>query len=279
MKKLDLRRVTAICIDARPDDHLDIQLGARERYKLIVSFMQKFIDFGDIKIIGNFKFEAPGVKFISHNTMTHKEYSKFCLYQLHNYIDTDYCLIFQDDGFIVNPDLWDDRFFNYDYIGTPWPDSLFAGGNIEKVGGGGFSLRSKKYLKYCSTLPYHNGENEDSFVLRSRRKKTIDAGIKIAPLDVARIFAVEQPIDEAHNLYRCFGFHGRNYGLLEIAESFIKEKINNLNYDPLLEIKKLKLPNVTAFCMEGRPEEKIKDYYIPNRYKKIFKILLNTSLS
>ena len=144
MKKLDLRRVTAICIDARPDDHLDIGLGARERYKLIISFMQKFIDFGEIKIIGNFKFEAPGVKFISHDTMTHKEYSKFCLYQLHNYIDTDYCLIFQDDGFPLNPHLWNNHFFNYDYIGTPWPGRLFIDAESNPVGGGGFSLRSKK---------------------------------------------------------------------------------------------------------------------------------------
>ena len=272
MKKLDLRRVTAICIDARPDDHLDIGLGARERYKLIISFMQKFIDFGEIKIIGNFKFEAPGVKFISHDTMTHKEYSKFCLYQLHNYINTDYCLIFQDDGFPVNPHLWDNLFFNYDYIGTPWPERLFIDAQSNPVGGGGFSLRSKKYLKYCSTLPFHHGENEDSFVMRTHRNQAIKDGIKIAPLDVARRFAVEEPLDESHNMHRCFGFHGRHHGL-EKAEALISEKLNSTTYNPTPEIVRLKLPTVTAVCIEGRSKEGIKEYGIEVRYKKILRYL------
>ena len=272
MKKLDLKRVTAICIDARPDDHLDIQLGARERYKLIISFMQKFIDFGDIKIVGNFKFEVPGVKFISHPEMTHKEYSKFCLYQLHNYIDTDYCLIFQDDGFPINPHLWDNNFFNYDYIGTPWPERLFEATVSTPVGGGGFSLRSKRYLKYCSTLPFHNGENEDSFVMRTHRDQAIKDGIKIAPLDVARRFAVEEQLDETHNMYRCFGFHGRHFGL-ENAEVLMSEKFNGFNYNPLPEITKLNLPTVTAVCIEGRSREDIKHHGIETRYKKILRYL------
>ena len=30
-------------------------------------------------------------------------------------------LIVQDDGFIINKNLWDEEFLSYDYIGAPWP--------------------------------------------------------------------------------------------------------------------------------------------------------------
>lgn len=103
------------------------------------------------------------------------EYSIFMLYALHQFIDTDFVLVVQDDGWVVNGDRWDDRFFDYDYIGAPMmqyclnePPYLLTAlnfyiqhfrkipqGYIEGQNGG-FSLRSRKLLKMPSILelPY-----------------------------------------------------------------------------------------------------------------------------
>ena len=48
------------------------------------------------------------------------DYSNFVL-TLKEYINSEHVLVIQDDGHIVNPDIWDDNFLDYDYIGAPWP--------------------------------------------------------------------------------------------------------------------------------------------------------------
>ena len=49
------------------------------------------------------------------------EYNLFVLYQLMYYIDTDYCLIVQNDGWVLNGQNWQDAYREYDYIGAPLP--------------------------------------------------------------------------------------------------------------------------------------------------------------
>ena len=45
-----------------------------------------------------------------------KTYSKFCLTELPSLITTDFVLIIQLDGYILNMDAWKDTFLDYDYI-------------------------------------------------------------------------------------------------------------------------------------------------------------------
>lgn len=125
----------------------------------------------------------------------------------------DYTLGIQWDGFIVNPSAWKDEFFDYDFIGAPWPDGV--------VGNNGFCLCSRKWysaveslqleptLKDCHPAdaivcrfpnPY-NGVGNGQF----RRQDMLDYGIKYAPEDVARKFSVE---NETYTT--SFGFHGKN---------------------------------------------------------------------
>lgn len=95
------------------------------------------------------------------------EYNLFILYALDQLVETDFALIVQNDGFVVDGNNWRDEFFDYDYIGAPvygvyevlengivknhqgdeckkylndMPD------NFIDVQNGGFSLRSKKLL-------------------------------------------------------------------------------------------------------------------------------------
>jgi hypothetical protein len=117
--------------------------------------------------------------------------------------------------------MWDDEFLNYDYIGAPWPlpqdDFSFRDpqGNIQRVGNGGFSLRSKKLLKLASTLnlewkPYFGFYHEDGFFTCHNRALYELKGCVYAPIEVASRFSQELYIPENEGIIP-FGFHGKNH--------------------------------------------------------------------
>jgi len=203
--KIDLKKITLLCFDGRPKNDEIVS-----RYHEILNFMLSRIDFYDVKFLCCFDFEMEGVKTIKIQETNIGGYSRFCIKDLNSYIDSEFCLIFQDDGFILNPDFWDDTFYEYDYIGAPWP--LYIGWPQEgkQVGNGGFSLRSKKFLEVSSTLPTTT-ENEDTYILNQNREHLDAHGIKIAPVEVARKFSVEFELDKDHNISSCFGFHSKRY--------------------------------------------------------------------
>ncbi len=186
--------------------------------------------------------EFGSVKFITHETSipaqqgisvekcrylsTSEAYSHFVIFDLHRYIDTKYCLIVQHDGFIVDPDMWDDNFYNYDYIGAPWPyaknNFLDPFGNMHRVGNGGFSLRSKKLLEVsnheyipCVSTTHgdfykHNGSGyfaEDYNICVHNAHIYEKYGCVFAPYEVACKFSRECTVDL--NLQKkTFGVHG-----------------------------------------------------------------------
>ena len=90
-----------------------------------------------------------------------------------------------EDGYVLNGDAWCDGFLQYDYIGAPWlPSGL--------VGNGGFSLRSRKLLKYLAANPFgDNPHPEDNYICLRHRKSLEDAGFKFPELATALKFAFE----------------------------------------------------------------------------------------
>lgn len=135
--------------------------------------------------------------------------------------EEDFYLNIHADGFAVNKSSWDNRFLDYDYIGAPWP---FCSPG-QRVGNGGFSLRSKKLyesLKYIDTslkMQYiHGAFGED--VIICRNLDTIlkeQFNINFCGEELACKFSMELP----GTLYdywigKSFGFHGgfvcENYG-------------------------------------------------------------------
>ena len=90
-------------------------------------------------------------------------YCKFIINDLHKYIDTEYFLLFQNDGWILNPDAWEDEFLNYDYIGAPWTWDEYPCGN------GGFTLRSKALMEECSKMITGVYEPEDLVICTKYR--------------------------------------------------------------------------------------------------------------
>ena len=130
------------------------------------------------------------------------DYSNFIVKNLHNYVETDYALIIQWDGYIVNPQCWLDRFLNYDYIGAVWP----LVGSEFNVGNGGFSLRSKYLLETVAQLSDSLiKENEDVYICQTLRKALEEVHeISFAPESVANLFSYERVNPQTYT----FGFHG-----------------------------------------------------------------------
>lgn len=127
------------------------------------------------------------------------------IYRLNDYIDTDFVLVVQYDGFILNPDAWTDDYLKYDYIGAPWWEN---DGWI--VGNGGFSLRSKKLLEILASGKYQltDDDPEDWFIGVTIRKELEEEGIKFAPVELAKQFGFEMNEKEGVMWDGQFGFHG-----------------------------------------------------------------------
>ena len=182
----------------------------------------KNINFGDIVLISHEKpKELPSsINFGLIDRMDNvNQYSYNMIYKLGDYVNTEYALVVQSDGYVVNPDMWSDDFLNYDYIGAPFPlpndDFSYrdVNGEIFRVGNGGFSLRSKKLIDLPNKLglewrPFHGFYNEDGFICAMYRHIYIENGIKFAPLDVAKYFSHETYIPEINGIVP-FGFHGK----------------------------------------------------------------------
>lgn len=211
---IDLSRVTIIVIDtANPNDALKaldiscrgIKFGAS---KICTSIMPDRKTSHEVVLIPNLNYE---------------QYSQFVVRKLASLIDTDFCLIVQTDGFVLNADKWSDTFFDYDYIGAKWnrerlvyacqwihPEIKKRGiWGINPVGNGGFSLRSKKLLKLCETAPQQFSGPEDAFVCNNNKDYFESFGIKYAPEYIADMFS-QDPITD---ISATFGFHG-NKGLI-----------------------------------------------------------------
>lgn len=209
----------------------------------VLNHCTKEIIFGDIVLISP-KINENQLNIILSKKIRHHEipsmdwlgYNNFILKKLYDYIKTDYCLIVQWDGFILNPNMWDDEFLKYDYIGASWDKNLIDQsvwvydevkklGNYSLVGNGGFSLRSKKLLEISKNAKhicyqtdiYKYKKNdllddyitmgpEDAYICINHYDYFVKNGIKFAPTDVANKFSREG--NKALKWELVFGFHG-----------------------------------------------------------------------
>lgn len=155
----------------------------------------------------------------------YSEYSRFMLKDLYTYINTDFALITQYDGIACNSFYWDDKFYDYDYIGAPYNLNTWVLKEMRKhfqlpekylkswiVGNGGFSLRSKKLLKVL-----HEDKNI-KFFLGKNKWLSEDIGISIyyrdyleekhkirfADVGIGSQFSVDRGLNEGLS----YGFHG-----------------------------------------------------------------------
>ena len=178
------------------------------------------IKFADVKIVTDIEVIDDIVKWEKCEKLDYIGYSRYAVYDMWKHVDTEFVLKIDYDGLIVNADQWDNNFLNYDYIGAPWPmpsDNFSMkdiNGNIQRVGNGGFTLRSRKIMKLASELnipweSFHGYFNDDGFMTVNNRHIYEANGCKIAPIEVAAKFSHEMPIPEIQGI-EPFGFHGKH---------------------------------------------------------------------
>jgi hypothetical protein len=143
-----------------------------------------------------------GIKYVKTKKMENRQsYSNFILKSLANYIETEFALCIQWDGYILDAQTWSDEFLTVDYVGAPWPQ--FDDGH--DVGNGGFSLRSRRLLQACADDRVSGSEAEDIAICRSSRPLLErEYGIRFADRVLARKFAFERSPRRGNE----FGFHG-----------------------------------------------------------------------
>lgn len=176
-KYLNLENVTLLGVDCL---HIDRLIKAAER-------SQENIIFGAVKLLSSIRSEERYIHKIKP-IKSKEEYSEFMIKELNDYVDTDFVLIIQHDGYVRNANAWRKDFLDYDYIGAVWWHN-----DGRNVGNGGFSLRSKKLLEACATnKKIVKTHPEDLHIGRTYRKiLEKEHGIKFAPESIADQFSVE----------------------------------------------------------------------------------------
>ena len=190
--KLQLPDVTLTCLTGKDFDI----------HKDAVDKSCEGMDFGGVKIVWDEK-----IKSID-------DWNKAIIYNLYKYVDTSHALLIHPDGYVIHPELWNDEWLKYDFIGAPWPlpkdDYSYRDeeGEIQRVGNS-VSLRSKKLMELASTRywrSYQGNTNEDGFICCHNRKWLESEGCKFAPLEVAIHFSKEHEIPENAGI-KTFAFH------------------------------------------------------------------------
>lgn len=195
------------------------------------------IKFGSIKLIttkekieqyhSQLEFDGIDLEEPVKEIKNYNDYNHYVIYNLRHHVDTSHCLLVQPDGFVLFPEKWDDNWLEYDYIGAPWAyveDAYIDPfGNHHRVGNGGFSLRSKKFLDVPSKVevPWETNNSdfywmpegvvnyhEDGNVCVHNRHIFIEQGCKYAPVEVAVRFSQETRVPECEGIMP-FGFHYR----------------------------------------------------------------------
>ena len=194
MSKIKLPNVTLCCFGS-------------EKYK---DQQQKALDYSSKNI------EFGEVKNIIVNTNSIDEWNKAVVFDLGDYIDTDYALLIHPDGGIGEPQLWRDEWLQYDFIGSPFPLPIdnFSyqdiNGKIQRVGYS-VSLRSKKLLQLPKKIgmewkPFHGFYNEDGYICVNMRHVFEEHGCIFAPFEEAICFGRENPLPENKGL-KTFIYH------------------------------------------------------------------------
>lgn len=192
MKK-QLKNVTLICVDCHNYN------GASKALKKSM----EHCDFASVKFLTDIDIKIKGIDVVKIESIKTKEaYSEFIIKKLNYFFQTEFVLVCQHDGYVLDGNCWNEEFLKYDYIGAPW---LYIDG--KNVGNGGFSLRSKVLQHALATDNFISATDpEDQAIGRLYRDYLIKKyDIKFPPEELADKFSFElrQPAQPT------FGFHGK----------------------------------------------------------------------
>jgi hypothetical protein len=171
------------------------------------------------------------------------EYNRLVTAELPKHLRTDFCLVIQYDGFIINADQFSPHFYFYDYIGAPWPHFPTM-----TVGNGGFSWRSRKLMDAVATLPYEDlSMAEDLFICRQQRPLLEKShNVVFAPPEIAAHFSTES----VSTAFPTFGFHGV-FHLPQIYRESIDFLVNHIHPSTARKWQHMLLPAVERVSMQA----------------------------
>ena len=208
-----------------------------------MEYSMRDIDFGEVVIITHKKPRhlPQGITYKYIEELNNIDCFNYkTVYEMGDYIDTDFALLVHYDGYVVNSDMWRDEFLDYDYIGSPWPlpkvEDLTTyrdiHGNLCRVGNS-VSIRSKRLMDFPrkANIPWTSEKgwfNEDGFICCRNRHLFEEAGMKFAPLELAIYFGHENMIEEIEGKnIRPFVFHkwaGTNAGYPDFRKNWVWKK-------------------------------------------------------
>jgi hypothetical protein len=240
--KLVLDNVTLVCVSS-----INIRNSIYALWR-----SSRCIQFREIKLVCSspVRYQPPWLKVeqsIANKLSSINEYSHYIVYSLFRHVDTKHVLLVQADGYVLNYKKWNSDFLQYDYIGAPWrvrSDAYIDPfGSHQRVGNGGFTLRSKKLLEVPnhqyiewdvnnSNFFKHMGVNEqaeDGIICIHNRHVYEKNGCKFAPFETALLFSREQIMPENLKI-KTFGFHKRIFGLNNKFNNFLHKILFNILY-------------------------------------------------
>jgi predicted nucleotidyltransferase len=181
------------------------------------------IEFGAIKLLTSLPTEDNRLVKIPHIDSI-EDFSRFCIEELYKYVDTEFVMLVQYDGFVLNANRWNAEFLNYDYIGAPIDTSTWTKWNLDiplppmVVGNGGFCIRSKNLLEISARLASEgkipNMHPEDIAICLAYKNLFEAEGITYAPVDLAKKFSVQSDYGEYEMPFGFHGLYGKNMDLL-----------------------------------------------------------------
>jgi hypothetical protein len=200
----------------------------------LLEFYAKYLNFKEVLLFTHEELLSKDVKIVKiAHLRSWTAYNNFVL-TLNSFVNSPFSLLVQTDGVILNPSKFTSDFFSYDYLGAPWPNDQkwinaqtcayqsFLSKNkfYNRIGNGGFSLRSKKFLEYSSQFTSTDNLGEDFFLNVLNYEKALDFRVSYPSVDIGLKFAVENPVSELGmkwglnyeiNPKNHFGTHGMQF--------------------------------------------------------------------
>lgn len=174
------------------------------------------------------------------------DYGHILWHCAHKEVTTSHILTLQWDGFVLDANLWDQGFLDYDYIGAPWPWH-----ETNRVGNGGFSLRSIRLMKALDNLCVNVANPEDDYLCRQLRPSVEKMGYRFAAEDLAYKFSFERA-----RRGKSFGFHGAfNFPKVMDAEALMVRVANANDY----VMGKIEWQQMLDYCKHIQPSAAVKE--------------------
>lgn len=218
-----MKKITVVCIGTI--NH-ELMKSSIETSSKVVPDCEDILVFSDKKVVDYGRWVEINSKFSIN------DYNLFCIKSLLPFIKTEFVLIIQYDGIAVKKKFWSDKYYKYDYTGAPWPDRFKWIHTDEKVGNGGFSLRSTKLLEALKNhqIRFHDDsprfKNEDALICQGYKKYLENQySIKYAPIDIASQFSTEWTNISGNT----FGFHGAWNTPLYFKENQVLKYIEHID--------------------------------------------------